>query len=36
MSDKPEKAGFDYGFGEAGNQLIDLFRSGAPDFDKKT
>lgn len=34
MLDKPEKAVFDYGFGEAGNQLIDLFRSGAPDFDK--
>ena len=34
MSDKPEKKVYDYGFGEAGNRLIDLFRSGAPDFDK--
>ena len=34
MPDKPDKAVFDYGFGEAGNQLVALFRSGAPDFDK--
>lgn len=26
--------GYDHGFGELGNRLIDLFRSGAPDFEK--
>lgn len=24
---------YDYGYGDLGNKLIELFRSGAPDFD---